>query len=125
MNIEEITLKISEILTNLESSGDIMITTSTPNTVIDSFVAALKENVRDSLNDAEFNAVTNSLNVLTHDIKLDSRNFQTIIGISKYDLEIVLDKLLKCQGVLNVHKQALLIAKVIPDKALVDVNKIK
>lgn len=95
MNTEEIKLKVSEALKILEQSGDIVITTATPNAVVDKFVEALGSSAQSLLNDDEFRAVLNSLNVLAHDVKLDSRDFQTIIGIEKDDLKVVFDKLAK------------------------------
>ena len=92
MNIEEIKSKVSNVLKGLEESGDIVITTVTPNLVVNKIVEALGGHTKSLLNDDEFRAVLNSLNVLVHDIKLDSRNFQTIIGIEKEDLKAVLDK---------------------------------
>ena len=93
MNEEEIKSKISKTLKSLEDSGDIVITTTMPNLVVDKVVGALGGNVQSTLNDDEFRAVLNSLNVLAHDIKLDSRDFQTIIGIEKEELKVVFDKL--------------------------------
>ena len=93
MNTEEIKLKIGEALKNLEESGDIVITTAIPNAVVNKLVEALGSDTQSLLNDDEFRAVLNSLNVLAHDVKLDSRDFQTIIGIEKDDLKVVFDKL--------------------------------
>ncbi len=93
MNIEEIKEKVSEALKGLEESGDIVITTATPNLVVNKVVEALGSDTKNLLNDDEFRAVLNSLNVLAHDVKLDSRDFQTIIGIEKEDLKTVFDKL--------------------------------
>lgn len=95
MNVEELRLNISETLKNLEASGDIMITTSTPNTVVNTLLETLGKDIENLLNDMEFSAVINCLNVLSHDIKLDDKDFQTIIGIEKEDLKRVLDKLVR------------------------------
>lgn len=53
----------------------------------------LGSDIKSLLNDDEFRAVLNSLNVLIHDVKLDDRYFHTIIGINKEDLKTVFDKL--------------------------------
>lgn len=95
MSIEELKPKISNALEKLEASGDIMITTSTPNTVVDSLIGAMGHNIKSLLSDDEFFAITNCLNVLIHDVELDDRDFQTIIGIEKNDLKFVLDKLVQ------------------------------
>lgn len=93
MNEEEIKSKVSEVLKSLEDSGDIVITTTMPSLIVDKVVGALGSNFQSTLNDNEFRAVLNSLNVLAHDVKLDSRDFQTIIGIEKEELKVVFDKL--------------------------------
>lgn len=95
MDTEELKLNISEALKNLEDSGDIMITTSTPNVVVNKLLKALGKDLENLLNDMECSAVINCLNVSSHDIKLDDKDFQTIIGIEKEDLKSVLDKLVR------------------------------
>lgn len=95
MDTEELKLNISEALKNLEDSGDIMITTSTPNIIVDKLLKALGKDLENLLNDMEFSTVINCLNVSSNDIKLDDKDFQTIIGIEKEDLKSVLDKLVR------------------------------
>lgn len=95
MNIEEVKLRISSALSESEKLGDIMITTSTPNVVVDNLLKALGKDLENLLNDIEFSAVQNCLNVLYHDVKLDNQDFQTTIGIEKKDLKSVLDKLVE------------------------------
>ncbi len=95
MNIEKLKLNVNECLKNLEASGDIMITTSTPNTVVDKLLETLGKDLENLSNDIEFSAIINCLNVLSHDIKLDDKDFQTIISIEKEDLKFVLDKLVR------------------------------
>lgn len=93
MKVEEIKIKVIEALKELEESGDIVITTALPDAVVNKVVEALGCSALSLLSDDEYRAVVNSLNVLSHDVNLDNRNFQTIIGIEKEDLKIVSDKL--------------------------------
>jgi hypothetical protein len=93
MSIENIKEKIVNAINKLESSGDIVVTTTTPNTIIDKVVEALGNNLSNHLNDDEFRAILNCLNVLAYDVKLDARDFQTVIGVEKDELKLIFDKL--------------------------------
>ena len=93
MNATEMELKVNKALNDLEESGDIVITTTTPSVITRKVVEAIGYNVQNLLNDEEYRAVLNSLNVLAHDVKLDNNDFQTIIGIERSSLKTVYDKL--------------------------------
>ena len=98
MNNEDLKLKLSQILLDLENSGDIILTTSTPNMLVERIVRTIENYKINSINEEEFIAIQNSLNVLIHGIQLDDRDFQTIIGIEKTDLKNVLNKLSKIRN---------------------------
>lgn len=95
MNVEELRLNIGEALKNLEASGDIMITTSTPNTVVDTLLKTLGKDIESLLNEDEFFAVLNCLASLADGRRLDDWDFQTLTGIDKKGLKLVLDRLRK------------------------------
>ncbi len=95
MNVEELKLNISEALKNLEASGEIMITTSTPNTVVDTLLETLGKDIESLLNENEFYAVLNCLSSLADGRRLDDWDFQTITGIERDDLKLVLNRLYK------------------------------
>ena len=98
MNNEDLKLKLSQILVDLENSEDIILTTSTPNMVVERIVKTIENYKTNSINEEELIAIQNSLNVLIHGIQLDDRDFQTIIGIEKTDLKNVLNKLSKIRN---------------------------
>jgi hypothetical protein len=85
--------KLNNTLRALEESGDIIITTATPNTVVDRILEGLTDNVHRVLNDEEIRAVLNTLNVLSHNVSLDDRDFQTVIGVDRSELNMIWDKL--------------------------------
>jgi hypothetical protein len=93
MSIEVMKGKLNNTLRALEESGDIIITTATPNTVVDRILEDLTDNVHRVLNDEEISAVLNTLNVLSHNINLDDRDFQTVIGVDRSELNMIWDKL--------------------------------
>ncbi|KAB0480285.1 hypothetical protein F7Q91_09175 [Vibrio chagasii] len=91
-NIEEV---IKTALTQLEESGDIVITASSPEPIAEKMIGSLGSSLGALLDGEEYRAVTNSLNALVNDVKVDDRDFQTIIGLDKSELGEVLDKLIK------------------------------
>ena len=91
-NIKEV---ISTALNQLEESGDIVITTSSSEPIAEKIIGTLGSSLGALLDGEEYRAVTNSLNALVNDVKVDDRDFQTIIGLDKSELEEVLDKLVK------------------------------
>ena len=93
MNEADMELKIHKALNDLEESGDIVITTSTPNVITKKIIKTIGYSAKNLLNDYEYRAVLNSLNVLAHDVKLDDNDFQTIVGVERDDLIVVYDKL--------------------------------
>jgi len=93
MNSELVKIKLTDVLSELEKAGEIVVTSTTPNTVVEKIAASLGQQMESVLEDDEFRAILNSLNVIVHDIKLDDRDFQSIIGIEKDKLKSVLDKL--------------------------------
>lgn len=91
-NINEV---ISSALTQLEESGDIVITTSSPDPIAEKIIGSLGSSIGALLQGEEYRAVTNSLHALVNDVKVDDRDFQTLIGLDKNELQEVLDKLVK------------------------------
>ncbi|MCG9770845.1 hypothetical protein L1D59_19800 [Pseudoalteromonas piscicida] len=91
-NINEI---IITALGQLEDTGDIVITTSSPEPIAEKLIGNIGSCLGTLLNGEEYRAVTNSLNVLVNGVKVDDKDFQTIIGLDKRDMEKVLDKLVK------------------------------
>ncbi|WP_286266997.1 hypothetical protein [Thalassotalea atypica] len=84
---------IIESLKELEADGDIVISTTTPSTVIDKLVHAVTKVYPTTLTKDELAAIKNSVNVTCEGFKLDDEDFQTHIGLTKSELEVVLSKL--------------------------------
>ena len=95
MSISELKNSIIESLNELEANGDIVISTTTPDIVIDKLVRAVTKVYPVNLTEDEFRAVKNAVNVTCSGFKLDDCDFQTHIGLTKDDLGIVLNKLNK------------------------------
>ena len=93
MNLEQVRIKLRDVLAELEEAEEIVVTSTTPVTVVEKIATSLGRDMESVLDDDEFKAVLNSLNVLVHNIKLDDRDFQSIIGIEKDELKAVFDKL--------------------------------
>lgn len=93
MDMHEIKLKISETLEELEKSGDIVVTSVAPNVVINKFLDTIGDDISLFLDEDQYGAVLNSLNVLISGVKVDNRDFQTIIGLEKYELQNIFDVL--------------------------------
>lgn len=93
MNLEQVKIKLLDVLAELEEAEEIVVTSTTSVTLVEKIAASLGREMKSVLDDDEFKAVLNSLNVLVHNIKLDDRDFQSIIGIEKDELKAVLDKL--------------------------------
>ena len=93
MNLEQAKIKLLDVLAELEEAGEIVVASTTPVVVVEKIAKRMGREIESVLNDDEFKAVLNSLNVLVHNIKLDDRDFQSIIGIEKDELRVVLDKL--------------------------------
>lgn len=94
MNDSILKLKLKQSLECLEKNDDIIITDSNSELVIAYLYRNIVDTVTLNLSEHEYHAITNALNVLICDIKLDDNDFQTIIGMSKDKLEVVLHKLL-------------------------------
>ena len=93
MNLEQAKIKLLDVLAELEEAGEIVVASTTPVVVVEKIAKRMGREIESVLNDDEFKAVLNSLNVLVHNIKLDDRDFQSIIGTEKDELRVVLDKL--------------------------------
>ena len=93
MNLEQVKIKLLDVLAELEEAEEIVVASTTSVTVVEKIAASLDREMESVLDDDEFKAVLNSLNVLVHNIKLDDRDFQSIIGIERYELKVVFDKL--------------------------------
>ena len=98
MKIDDVRELIRKTISDLEESGDIVITTPIENKVSNEIAKSIHKEIPLLVTEIEFSAITNSLNSLLHNIKPDDRDFQTIIGITKEELAVVLDKL---QGRIN------------------------
>jgi len=93
VNLEQVKIKLLDVLAELEEAEEIVVTSTTSVNVVEKIAASLGREMESVLDEDEFKAVLNSLNVLVHNIKLDDRDFQSIIGIEKDELKAVFDKL--------------------------------
>lgn len=99
MNDSILKLILKQSLEFLEKNDDIIITDSNSELVIEYLYRNIVDTVTLNLCEDEFYAITNALNVLICEIKLDNNDFQTIIGLSKDKLEVVLHKLLLSKNI--------------------------
>ncbi|GLR72667.1 hypothetical protein [Agaribacter marinus] len=93
MSKSELEKILTESLNELESSGDIVISTTTPNVVIDKLVQAVSNVYPITLTELELSAVKNAVHVTYSGFKLDDWDFQTHIGLTKDELAVVFKKL--------------------------------
>jgi len=91
--MNNITEAINKALVRLEEEGDIVITTTTLEPIVEEIVGSIGSCINDLLDGNEYRAVTNSLNILVNGVVVNNENFQTIIGLDKNELEGVLEKL--------------------------------
>ncbi|GAA5646025.1 MULTISPECIES: hypothetical protein [Vibrio] len=90
LSINEVML---EALNELEANGDIVISTTVPNVIVDKLIEACKQVSPISLSEIEFSAVKNAVNATCNGTKLDDSDFQTHIGLTKEELKVVAEKL--------------------------------
>ncbi|WP_370979962.1 hypothetical protein [Agaribacterium sp. ZY112] len=90
--------KIALVLQDLESSGDIVITTALPNLVVDKLLSSIGGDALSLLGDDEFYAVLSTINALIHGVQLNEHDFPNVIGLSKEEMRSVQKKLIELRG---------------------------
>ena len=86
---------IEKTIQELEKSGDIVITTSIQNRISQKLFNAVQEVSPNMLTPQELGGILNAINTTVSGVRLDDNDFQTIVGISKEELQDVATKL-KC-----------------------------
>lgn len=83
MDTNEFRQNVLNALLELESEGEIVITTTMPESLANRIVDSVHTDIPNIISGEEASAITNGMNALLHDIRPDNRDFQTIIGIPK------------------------------------------
>lgn len=80
-------------ITELEESGDLVVVNQIENAVANKLFNAIKKVSPNMLSASELGGIINALNAHQLGFGLDDRDFQTIIGISKEELQATAKKL--------------------------------
>ena len=84
---------IAEALKELEESGDIVISTTVPNDVVNNIAAAVQEISPNLLSAEEYSAIISAANLTWSGFHVDDWDFQTHVGITREQLGEVLKKM--------------------------------
>ena len=95
MNDNVLKNAIIEALAKLDRDGDIVITTSTPNVVVNTIFEAIQSVSPNLLSTDEFSAILNATNLTWSGFYVDDSEFETYVGLTREQLGEAIRKLVK------------------------------
>ena len=93
MSESEIKDVLIKVIKELESSGDIIVVNPAEDFVADKLFLAVQKYSQNMVSSDELNGIINAANAHKLSFKLDDNDFQTIIGLTKVELDIAISKL--------------------------------
>jgi hypothetical protein len=85
-----------EAVKRLEQSGDIVVVNPIENIVANRILISIEKYIPNMLSDDELKGIVNAIGAHQLGFALDDRDFQTIIGLTKRELEVAGEKLKNC-----------------------------